>query len=377
MFEHVGDDPAEQLAADLEAGVGVDLDQPHLELLVDHEVQPEDLEVVLQAAGVQLQEGGLNRVGGDGPHLGVDVFGEAAAALAVLLVEVALELVVGELVTLLVLAVEGAVLLDGVVGEVDELIADVVEVEVVGGGADVALAEPVGAHEAVQAGDQHVVADVELPPLVQQRVLDVLLDDVGLVVAVLVLLLLLEDVVQLVDLLNHHDAVAAVRQLPRLHDPDVLQPPPPLLLLRPLLLVLLALDLLELLGEPHVFGVVHSFLDVEGERDDLEDVLLAQLVVALEVVVEGLLVADEVVELQVVVHQLLRLVLPARLQVVGLEVLQPVAVLAHPVRHLAAHDARLVQLVVVLVHVGEDLVLICRQGRLEASFRLLLGHVLC
>ena len=81
------------------------------------------------------------------------MFSKAALAFAVFLVQVSLELVVGQLVAFLMLAVEGAVLLYGIVGEVDHLISDVVEVEVVGGGADVALAEPVSAHEAVQAGD--------------------------------------------------------------------------------------------------------------------------------------------------------------------------------------------------------------------------------
>lgn len=275
------------------------------------------------------------------------------------------------------LAVEGAVLLDGVVGEVDHFVADVVEVEVIGGSADVAFAEPVGSHDAVQPGDEHVVPDVELPALVEQRILNVLLHDVGFVIAVVVLLLLLEDVVELVDLVNHHNAVAAVRQLARLHYPDVLQLLLPFLVLRLPLPVLFALDLLELLGEPHVLGIVHSFLYVEGKRNDFEHIFLAQFVVSFEVVIECLFVADEVIVLQMVVHHLLRLVFLAGLQVVGLEELQPVAILAHLVRHLVAHNARLVKLVVVLIHVCEDLVLLSWQRRLEARFGLRLGNVLC
>ena len=47
----------------------------------------------------------------------------------------------------------------------------------------------------METSDEHVVADVELPALVQQWILDVLLHDVGLIIAIVVLLLLLEDVV--------------------------------------------------------------------------------------------------------------------------------------------------------------------------------------
>lgn len=161
------------------------------------------------------------------------------------------------------LAVEGAVLLDGIIGEVNHLVTDVVEVEIVGGGADVALAEPVGAHEAVQPGDEHVVADVEFPALVKQRILDVLLNYVGLVVSVVMLLLLLEDIVQFVDLINYNDAVATVRQLPGLHNPDIFQPFLARLLDRLLLSVLFALYLFELFSEPHVFGIIDPLFDVE------------------------------------------------------------------------------------------------------------------
>lgn len=109
------------------------------------------------------------------------------------------------------LAVKGAVLLDGIVGEMDHLIADIVEIEFIGGCAYVALAEPVCSHDAVQSSDEHVVADIELPAFVKQRIFNVLLNDVRLIVAIVMFLLLFEDVVQLVDLFNHHYAIASVR----------------------------------------------------------------------------------------------------------------------------------------------------------------------
>lgn len=48
LLDHEGDYAVEQWARDLEAGVGVDFDEPGVEVLVDHEVQAEDFEVVLE-----------------------------------------------------------------------------------------------------------------------------------------------------------------------------------------------------------------------------------------------------------------------------------------------------------------------------------------
>lgn len=52
MFEHVGDDSSKQLATDFKTRVGVDLDEPDIEILINHEIQTEYLEVVLQIVGI-------------------------------------------------------------------------------------------------------------------------------------------------------------------------------------------------------------------------------------------------------------------------------------------------------------------------------------
>ena len=57
--------------------------------------------------------------------------------------------------------------LDGVVGEMHHLVLDVVEVEDDRGGPDVALVVEVAFEHAVDRGDQHVAADVELALVVQ------------------------------------------------------------------------------------------------------------------------------------------------------------------------------------------------------------------
>lgn len=43
----VGDESLKDTAAKLQTGVGIDLDQPHLEILVYHKIKPKQLEVTL------------------------------------------------------------------------------------------------------------------------------------------------------------------------------------------------------------------------------------------------------------------------------------------------------------------------------------------
>jgi hypothetical protein len=65
VFEHGGDDACEEGAGEFEAGVGVDLDEPGVEVFVDHEVQSEYLEGELPVFGVDDQVGGADGVGGE------------------------------------------------------------------------------------------------------------------------------------------------------------------------------------------------------------------------------------------------------------------------------------------------------------------------
>lgn len=121
--------------------------------------------------GIELQISGPDCIQGYRLHFGVYHLTEIklaflACLLAALAVHVSLKFVVGHLVPLLVLAVPLAVFLDGVVGEVDNFLADVVEVELVRRSADVALAEPVGPHDSVETTDHHIVPNVEFASFV-------------------------------------------------------------------------------------------------------------------------------------------------------------------------------------------------------------------
>lgn len=53
VLNHIGNDPGEEGRAQLQAGIVVHLYQPGAELLVDHEIQPEDLKRELSPPTVQ------------------------------------------------------------------------------------------------------------------------------------------------------------------------------------------------------------------------------------------------------------------------------------------------------------------------------------
>lgn len=46
MLGHVGDDAVEERTGAFKAGIGVDFDEPGLELAVYHKVKPENLKII-------------------------------------------------------------------------------------------------------------------------------------------------------------------------------------------------------------------------------------------------------------------------------------------------------------------------------------------
>jgi hypothetical protein len=176
LLDHVGDDAFEEGAHALEAGVGIDLDQPGGKVAIDHEVQSEYLEVVHQILRADLGIDASCRIFGHRLHLGQDVLLEVVPPAVVERAQVVLEFSVGNFVAGLVPTVLGVALLDCVVGEVDFGL-EVADVEVVGGGADVALLVPVGPCYSVEVCDQEVVSDIEFALVVQKGAVDVQLHD--------------------------------------------------------------------------------------------------------------------------------------------------------------------------------------------------------
>lgn len=243
---------------------------------------------MLVVVGIELEVGGLDCIEGDLLHSRVDHLPKAELTLPEGGVHVPLKLVVGDFVAFFVFAIPFAVLLNGIVGKVDDLLPNVIDVELVRGCPNVPFPEPIGPHRPVQSADHHVVPDVEFPPFVEKWFFDVLLHDVCLFAAIEVLFLFLQNRVQLVNLVNHSDALPSVGKLPRLHNPHILYS---------FLSDLLLSEPAEFLTKQLILRVCCAVLNVEGEWDDLEYILAQQLIVLLQVVEEGLLVPDEVVVL--------------------------------------------------------------------------------
>ena len=221
-------------------------------------------------------------------------------------IQIFLKLRIAYLIGRLVSAVKRRVFLYCVIGKVD-FPFEVKDVELIGSGTNVALLVPEGLEDAVELADHHVVADVKLPPLVEEGPIDVELHDEGFISTVVVLPLALHDRVQLVHLVDHRDPVAAVGELARLDDPDVSHGATdgkPVILV-PLLLADDGLAFLVVAHESLVLRVLGALFDVEGERYYPEEQSSCEFVVLLEVVKEGLLVAEIEIISEVVVHLLL------------------------------------------------------------------------
>ncbi len=178
----------------------------------------------------------------------------------------------------------------------NDRLSDILYVELVRGSADVSFPKPVGPHCSMETRNKHIMPNIKLPILVEQRLLDIFLHNIRLLSPIEMFLLLLEYVIQLIDFIYHRDPLPSIRQLSRFNNPNI----PCCLFIRCFFLH----NSLEFFGEELILGVSYPGLDVVGERDYIEHVLLLEVVVLLQIVEHGLFVADEVVVFQVIVHSL-------------------------------------------------------------------------
>ena len=83
-----------------------------------------------------------------------------------------MELNIRNLIRRLILAVMWSLLLHSIVGQVD-LSLKIVNIELVGGSANVSFLKPVCFEDSINLADHHVVPDVELPPLIEERPINI------------------------------------------------------------------------------------------------------------------------------------------------------------------------------------------------------------
>ena len=107
VFDDGRNEPGQERTGQFKAGVGVDFDEAGLIVLVDHEVHPQQLKIILSSFLVQRQVGRSDCILRELLHLRQNPVIEhiLVASSLDLLIKVALELLVADLISLLILAV--------------------------------------------------------------------------------------------------------------------------------------------------------------------------------------------------------------------------------------------------------------------------------
>jgi hypothetical protein len=150
LVEHLRDQSGQQGAGQFKARVGVELDEPGIEISIDHEIHAKNFEVMFLSLWRQLDEGALDGIEGNCFHFGQNHILKVILILVVG-IKIFLKVSIGDLVSCLIFSIERSVFLDGIVGEMDFSV-EVEDVEFIGSSADVSLFEPEGFEDAMQLG---------------------------------------------------------------------------------------------------------------------------------------------------------------------------------------------------------------------------------
>ena len=152
-------------------------------MAVNHEIEAKYLEIVGLPLWGQFDKGASDRVQSNGLHFGEDHLFEVIlplptslppfiALLLVIGIQIFLKVPIGDLICLLILPIGRGMFLHCIVSEMDFPI-EVVDIELIGRCPDVAFLEPVSFENPVDLADHQIVSDVELPPFVEERSVDV------------------------------------------------------------------------------------------------------------------------------------------------------------------------------------------------------------
>lgn len=125
---------------------------------------------------------------------------------------------VAQLIAIFILPILVAVDLNGIIGEMHELILAFSQLKLVTTRPNVSLVVPVAFDLSVESRKHHVAADIELAPVVKEGVVDVFLHNESLRAIESVIDELFDPIVAGVD----GDTAAPVRVLTRFHNPESL-----------------------------------------------------------------------------------------------------------------------------------------------------------
>ena len=135
--------------------------------------------------------------------------------------QIALEVLKTQFVAVLILAVVLRVLLDSVIRQMDELALQILDIKFLAAGSDIRILVEEPHQVRVYGGNHPVASEVKLTIRNQQRIINVLLDNVCLFFLVSAMCCL-DQVLDLIHLLAHIDSVASVSIFPRLYYPHIL-----------------------------------------------------------------------------------------------------------------------------------------------------------
>lgn len=167
LLNHVGDYPVQQRTSTLQARICIDFDQPRLEMPINHEVQSEYFEVVLSISGRDFQAHAFSCVSGHLLHSRQNLSLEIVLFVLVGRIQIPLKFFIRKLVEWLIPMILWESFLNSVIREMN-LWLKVVDVEFVAGSANISFAVPVSPQDAVEVGDQHVVANIEFAVVVEE-----------------------------------------------------------------------------------------------------------------------------------------------------------------------------------------------------------------
>lgn len=140
----------------------------------------------------------------------------------VVLVEVPLEIRVAQLVAVFELAEVLALLLNGVIGQVDELVVEILKIELLRTRPDVSVFVEVALQRSINARHECVDPEIKLSPVYQERIVDVFLHDEGFLIAHSVDASSCgHELPHFLHVVDHADAPAAIGVLSWFHDPSV------------------------------------------------------------------------------------------------------------------------------------------------------------
>jgi len=168
-----------------------------------------------------------------------------------------------------------------------------------GGGSDVAVFVPISFDIPIYASYHHVMTKIEFASVVEERPLDVGLDDVGSIGPISILLPLLKHFFYVLESEAHFNPVASVAVLPRFNNPSII--------LLDFGFILVIFD--DFFGsfviipqKLKIFLIFKPILDMESQREIVKHLQIHLFVVIGHRIKQSLFIANHVVIYQVVVH---------------------------------------------------------------------------